>query len=130
MCDCYGHKCEMCDTIVPMHIGDFKFPREAFMVWCNEHVDYAHPGAVVFTLTEAEEDTGVASESYPKGWRCAILGPEVGGDGDNHPNISVDYEEAKVPWWRGPRLSAVVRSLPSSGTRTRCHRTDSTASGG
>jgi hypothetical protein len=72
MCDCYGHKCEMCNMLVPMHIGDFKFPREKFKVWCKHHANKAPKDAIRFTA---------------RGFRCAILGPEVGGDGDNHPNI-------------------------------------------
>ena len=94
MCDCYGHKCELCDEIVPMHIGDYAYPREAFRVWCDKHVDVAPFGAIVFTLAEDETDV-MFGEAYQKGWRCAIIGPEVGGDGDNYPNIGVEYTEAK-----------------------------------
>ncbi len=93
MCDCYAHKCEECDAIVPMHIGDFKFPREAFKAWCDLHVDLAPAGAVVFTLAEAETDDGPGWPGLPKGWRCAILGPEVGDEGGNYPNIAANYKE-------------------------------------
>ena len=90
MCDCYGHKCELCETLVPMHIGDFAFPREAFKVWCAHHAKKAAKGAIIFTLLKA--DYGLR-----RGSKIAILGPEVGGDGDNFPNVGVDYnEEAKT----------------------------------
>lgn len=82
MCNCYGHKCEVCDEVIPMHIGDFKFPPSRFKAWCPSHVKQAEPGSVVFTLLKRDWP-------YRKGWKCAILGPEVGlGNGcDNHPNI-------------------------------------------
>lgn len=93
MCDCYGHKCECCDELVPMHIGDFAYPQEAFRVWCEKHIEEATSGAVVFEMVGPAE--GIDDE--PIGWRCAILGPEVGGDGDNHPNVGGDMMESVVP---------------------------------
>jgi len=55
-----------------MHIGDFKFPREEFKVWCRHHAKKAPKEAVMFVGR--------------RGFKCAILGPEVGGDGLNYPN--------------------------------------------
>ncbi len=93
MCDCYGHKCECCDELVPMHIGDFAYGREAFRVWCEKHIEEAPSGAVIFELTEPE--AGIDSERA--GWRCAISGPEVGGDGDMHPNVAGEMRETIKP---------------------------------
>ena len=78
MCDCYMHKCELCDESVDMHIGDFRYPRTALKVWCAQHITKARPGAVLFTWDASEWDASGA---------CAVLGPAVGGTGDNHPNV-------------------------------------------
>ena len=80
MCDCYGHKCELCDELVPMHIADFDYSRSRFRVWCGEHADQAPPDAVRFRWT-AEG-----------GGACAISGPNVGIELGNYPNIE-DVEE-------------------------------------
>jgi hypothetical protein len=98
MCNCYGHKCEECGDTIPMHIGDFKFPPEAFKCWCHRHVKSAPVGAIVFRLSR--RDMG---EDLPKGWKCAILGPEVGPYGDNSPNVGVpcSWEEIKAKRDRG-----------------------------
>jgi len=86
MCDTYDHRCSSpgCGATVPVHIGDFKFPRSRFRVWCPAHVDDAWRTAVIFTVLET-----VRGEEYRKGDRVAIWGPEVGiGNGcDNHPNV-------------------------------------------
>jgi len=86
MCDCYEHKCECCDELIPVHIGGFKFPRTDFQVWCKDHTDKAPKGAVVFEVTAKDDDWGIE----PVGWKCAILGPGVGRgvDGNNHPNLA------------------------------------------
>ena len=93
MCDCYGHECEVggCEETVPMHIGDFNYPRDDFKVWCKDHIDRAEPGAVVFTIEHP--DPMDAEEGYKRGWGCAILGPDVGGEGDNQPNLCSDMSE-------------------------------------
>ncbi len=94
MCDCYGHKCELCDELIPMHIGDYKFQREDFRVWCGKHIPWAKHGAVVFEVIEHENDV----DDYPIGWKCAIWGPEVGDleEGDNSPNIGQESKESFV----------------------------------
>lgn len=94
MCDCYGHKCCMCDELVPMHIADFAYPREDFTVWCDKHVSFASSGAVIFEITGPLVDD--EEESYPLGWKCAILGPSVGEEGGNHPNICENWKETRV----------------------------------
>lgn len=91
MCDCYGHKCELCDELIPMHIGDFKFPRENFKVWCEKHIAQAHEGAVIFE--SIQDDDNYLDEGYSVGWKCAIYGPEVGDDGNNSPNIGMKMKE-------------------------------------
>jgi len=37
MCDVYGHKCLLCDEIVPMHLGDFETGRGEIDVICWNH---------------------------------------------------------------------------------------------
>ena len=75
-----------------MHIGDFEYPPDDFKVWCSAHISQAEPGAVVFTLLKRDN-----FREYKKGWSCAILGPEVGGDGDNAPNIAGEFSESTLP---------------------------------
>ncbi len=90
MCDCYAHKCECCEELIPMHIGDYEFPREDFRVWCEKHVGEAPAGATIFETIEPEDDF----DSIPLGWKCAILGPEVGSDDvwGNHPNLAPEMK--------------------------------------
>lgn len=91
MCDCYGHKCECCDEIVQMHIADFAFPRENFKVWCKAHIDEAAKGAVVFEVIESFD--GADEWDEPVGWKCAILGPDVGVLRGNLPNVAGDMKQ-------------------------------------
>ena len=96
MCDCYGHKCECCDELIPMHIADFGFPRDDFRIWCEKHINKAPAGAIIFETLEPEGDfCGV-----PAGWKCAILGPDVGLDWQrsqgNHPNIGSEMKCKEV----------------------------------
>lgn len=90
MCDCYEHKCYhlTCTQTVPMHIGDFAYAQEEFKVWCSTHIHEAEPGAVIFKM--------IPGKWGRKRWRCAIKGPEVGGDGDNHPNTGQEWTEVTV----------------------------------
>lgn len=93
MCDCYGHECEVCGKPVPMHIGDFAYPRKRFKVWCAKHVDQAPPGAVIFeTVISADPLREVKI-----GWRCAILGPGTCEGGNNGPNIGAPMKQEIVP---------------------------------
>ena len=87
MCDCYEHKCECCNELVPMHIGDYRFPRSDFRVWCGSHISKAPKGAVIFKSIKGRRF------SFDGFLRCAIYGPEVGGDGSNAPNVGCDYRE-------------------------------------
>ncbi len=89
MCDCYGHQCEICGELISMHIADFAYSRKAFRVWCGDHVRHAPVGAVIFTVI-------VEGDEYePVGWKCAMLGPEVGREKGNHPNIWGQLAEEK-----------------------------------
>ena len=90
MCDCYDHKCEICDHLVPMHISDFDYERSEFKVWCKNHILKAPLKAIVFTLT------GRGRNEFRKGWQCAILGPKVGTRQGNCPNIGADWDEEVI----------------------------------
>ena len=89
MCDCYYHKCEICEETIPMHIADFAFPRKDFKVYCHKHIGQAPIGAVIFELVSGP------FEEYDHGWKCAIFGPKV-GQTDNCPNISGKLKEQVV----------------------------------
>lgn len=89
MCDCYWHKCECCKDGIPMHIADYRYPQSDFKVWCPRHVAKAPAGAVLFELTEEDDE-------YPKGWTCAIFGPDIGLMGGNYPNVEADWKETRL----------------------------------
>lgn len=89
MCDCYWHQCECCTGGIPMHIAGYKYPQSDFKVWCKKHISKAPAGAILFKLTEKDDE-------YPKGWTCAILGPDVGLMGGNYPNVTADWKETPV----------------------------------
>lgn len=47
MCDCYGHKCEKCDELLDMHLGDFVTSRDEIRVYCGKHLPpKGTPGAL------------------------------------------------------------------------------------
>ena len=56
-----------------MHIGDYAYPRKDFRVWCKKHIDEAPVGSILFEMADP--------------WRCVILGPDVGSDLGNQPNV-------------------------------------------
>jgi len=93
MCNCYGHKCEVCDVHIPMHISNFDYPETDFKVWCDKHLELAESGSVIFTITKQYDSEDL--REYPVGWQCAILGPEVEAN-TNGPNLYADFELAVV----------------------------------
>ena len=40
MCDCYNHECEAegCESVIPMHLGDYMTRRREVSVYCEEHM--------------------------------------------------------------------------------------------
>jgi hypothetical protein len=95
MCDCYEHPCAVngCPNTIPWHIGDYKFSRDCFAIWCPDHVDAAPKYARYFEITEDPEDR--VDCPYPRGTRIAAIGPEIGlgeDGGDNTLNIVCDPE--------------------------------------
>ena len=67
MCDCYVTECQKCDREIPVHIGDFKYPRSSVQVFCSAHLPTQR--VTIFELTEVEWDE---DEKYPVGWKCGI----------------------------------------------------------
>jgi len=83
MCDCYDHKCLLCDETVPVHIGDYAYPREDVEVLCKAHIVLI-PGWEIF-----------------KAPKCAIRlcgGKLRPWDEDVSPNEST----AESVWWNAP----------------------------
>jgi hypothetical protein len=82
MCDIYYHRCTIagCPNSVDFHIADFDYPREAFTLWCEEHLYLAPANAVRFEYEYNEDDWGDPEVHELR--RCAVLGPEV----DEHTN--------------------------------------------
>ena len=70
MCDCYWPKCsaEGCNKTIPVHIGDYRFPREDVEVWCEKHIP-AEPGVEV---SEMKEDEFEGIDEYPVGTRFGL----------------------------------------------------------
>jgi hypothetical protein len=85
-----------------MHIADFAYPEEDFKCWCNDHVEWANKGSVVFTLEEPvyvfdyDKQDYTDEVKYPQGHRFAILGPSAGQKGGNHPNLAEKMSEHVV----------------------------------
>lgn len=92
MCDCYDHKCEICEETVPMHIADDAFPRKDFRVYCHKHINQAPIRAVIFELIYDP------SKEFDPGWKCAIFGPGVGksNNGINYPNVSGKFKRQVI----------------------------------
>ncbi|MEN6462794.1 MAG: hypothetical protein ABFC94_15675 [Syntrophomonas sp.] len=89
MCDCYNHKCEVCETTMPFYIADFEYPRSAFKIWCHRHVKQAPKGAVIFKF----HPKGSSTSKVPKNEKWAVVGPNVGLQLGNHPNVAADWDE-------------------------------------
>lgn len=68
MCDCYYHKCSVCDDTIPVHIGDYKYPRTDVEAWCFRHIPKNEPGVEVFVMAKASWDEG----RIPRGRRYAL----------------------------------------------------------
>ncbi len=88
MCDCYSPKCEICDERIPVHIGDYNYPREDVQVFCRLHI----PGRKVTVFTSTEKSR--MDPEYPKGWSCGIRlqdGRTEPSSEDVTPNIGVEY---------------------------------------
>jgi hypothetical protein len=101
MCDCYEHPCEFCKCDVPWHIGDWKFPRERFRLWCPRHIGKAPADAVVFYYPGKTDERFTGRNGV---YAIAALGPElatgVNPDHDNHPNVGDDEVIVSVSEWR------------------------------
>ena len=84
MCDCYDPKCEKCGERIPVHIGDFNYPREDVKVFCKDHMPTER--VTVFMLTEDD-----AFSSLKAGWICGIRlqdGKIEPDSVDVHPNTA------------------------------------------
>ena len=69
MCDCYEHKCQLCDATIPVHVGDYRFDRDEVEAWCHRHIP-DEPGVQVWKMTTTD-DFG-RYEKYPKGMRFGL----------------------------------------------------------
>jgi hypothetical protein len=114
MCNCYNHPCEVpeCKRVIPMHIADFTYDPEDFVIWCRDHINQALPGAMIFTpretvyngpYEETEDPLKRAAQEDKKHYDmeagvpfCAIAGPDVGAAGGMHPNAASDFDEKIV----------------------------------
>jgi hypothetical protein len=83
ICDCFSHKCETCENTIEWHIGDFKFPREDFQLWCKDCIDKAPLDSLLYIPYDIREDI-----------ICAAVGPElwISDDfpNDNMPNVDAE----------------------------------------
>jgi hypothetical protein len=73
MCDCYDHRCKVrrCDSLIPVHIGNFDFPRTEVEAWCHRHIPANEPGITVFKLVK-KVDEGSRGHQFPKGTKFAL----------------------------------------------------------
>lgn len=55
MCDCYVHKCEHCDWMVPMHLEDFSTERDEIQVFCEDHLPENMTDGMVWEYNDNEK---------------------------------------------------------------------------
>jgi len=99
MCDCPDLKCEKCDELLPIHIGDGNYPRTDLKVWCVEHIP-KRKATVFILLEDAREWESLTqkkktSDKYTIGWMCAIRlqGGKTEPDAEDvNPNLAAWYQ--------------------------------------
>jgi hypothetical protein len=71
MCDCFWPECAApgCEETIPVHIGDYRFPREDVEAWCEKHIP-DEPGVEVSVMVDGEDDEDRAD--YPKGTKFGL----------------------------------------------------------
>lgn len=85
MCDCYFPKCEKCEELIPVHIGDYRYPHIKVKVWCGKHLPIKR--ATIFKAVNPSK-RDLEEGIYP-GWKSAIrlcngaLEPELKDVGPN-----------------------------------------------
>jgi len=97
MCDCYSHKCKLCDKQLSVHLGDFETGRDEIEVFCSDHIP--NENVAVFTITEVYADEmGCFSDEDEVyiGWKMGIRPLTEKAkyytiEGYNHPNLASEY---------------------------------------
>lgn len=92
MCDCYGHKCEKCDTTLDIHLGDYDTGREEIEVYCDEHIPLDTDNGVVWQWSDDEGKKPTDMKRMFIKWRTKNA--EENAD-DNCPNTWHAVKEAK-----------------------------------
>ena len=102
MCDCYRHKCKECETMLPIHLGDFNTGRDEIEVFCNEHIP--EHDVTVFKFKKSV----VGKHFFPNGVQqemdeIQFAGTKIGirsltenaraNSGMNYPNLTLDCTE-------------------------------------
>jgi len=91
MCDCYGAKCEECDEVLPVHLGDYDTDRDEVKVFCKDHIP--DMDCRVFTTIEDDCDDECGT-GLKKGWKMAIrylTDNARMNKNKNSPNVGVDF---------------------------------------
>jgi len=103
MCDCYEHPCAVngCKNTIPWHIGDYKFSRDCFAIWCPEHEREAPSYSRYFNIQEDDDEC-----RYKSGDIVSVVGPELGLGAPNADN-TLNIGAAIV----------IVRRMPAEWTR-------------
>ena len=56
MCNCYNHKCEKCETVIPMHLEDYETRENEIKVFCHEHIP-KRKGIRIYVLEQEHRET-------------------------------------------------------------------------
>ena len=122
MCDCYGHKCLLCDERVPIHLGDFNTRREEINVICHKHsyseVEPYLKDAVLWVMDvwpsghlwdDDEEDGGYnfkRSKQQAEEYGGKVITVQALTDNalknarHNHPNIMIGFAPLFTSWFK------------------------------
>ena len=62
MCDCYSHKCLMCDEYLSMHLADFNTASSEIDVFCDQHIPEDTSDGVLWEWSDEWSEDGIEKE--------------------------------------------------------------------
>lgn len=118
MCDCYAHKCRLCNEVIPMHLGDFNTGRSEIDVYCWRHafaeirsdldtaIIYLFDKYPLSNLYKSDKEGGghrfIESKSEADYYRDKFIIVDSLTDNawenrhQNHPNSMIDFASIEV----------------------------------
>lgn len=86
MCDCYSHKCEKCDVLLPMHLSDFNTSQDEIKVYCPDHIPEDRKNGCLFYVTPGEHNYTEGFDGKNIFVESLTANAKENYDG-NHPNV-------------------------------------------